>query len=158
MLFTNLPTWLWTFYRNQFKTWDTFKYEKERVLPRTLVPKVNQWQNLFVPGIFFWILSRILSLWMYWNVVSLLVPGSFYCFYLGANLCLPRFWHFYPRINYPRWSALLCFPSKQSGQEIRVSWANRPSVLVWDFAFQKLASFMSTSSIYNWLKIFFIWI
>jgi len=71
------------------------------------------------------------------------------CCYLGTTLCLPKFWHFYPRINYPRWSALLCFPSKQSEQEIWTSWASWLPALIWGFAFYKRVYLMSNFLIYN---------
>lgn len=84
-----------------------------------------------------------------------LVP-PYHC-YLGTNLCLPRLWYFYPRINYPRWSALLCFPSKQSGQEIWASWGSWLSALIWGFAFYRRIYLISTFLIYNWLNICIFW-
>lgn len=114
------------FYGNLFETWDTYK--DARALPWLLFKKLTNGRislplesfSEFCPEFYSF---EFIATWF------LFLVSLYYC-YLGANLCLPRFWHFYPTINNPRWSALLCFPSKQSGQEIWVSCVNWLSALM----------------------------
>lgn len=91
------------FYGNLFETWDTYK--DARALPWLLFKKLTNGRislplessSEFCPEFYSF---EFIATWF------LFLVSLYYC-YLGANLCLPRFWHFYPTINNPRWSALL---------------------------------------------------